>query len=111
MCYVFSFSSVINQACAQFFLSYLKYAEYVLTNSFHGTAFSVIFEKNFYNFTSDFYSSRTTNILQQLGLLNRIPEKLDDVSLQNIDYSKILPKRQQLIEEAYSYLNTLEESV
>lgn len=93
------------------FLSYLKNAEYVLTNSFHGTAFSIIFEKDFYNFTSDFYSSRTTNILQQLDLLQRIPKNLEDVSLKSVDYSKVLPKKQQLIEEAYSYLNTLEESV
>ena len=102
--------NVFDAGPAQF-LSYLKNAEYVLTNSFHGTAFSIIFEKDFYNFTSDFYSSRTTNILQLLDLLQRIPKNLDDVSLKRVDYSKVLPKKQQLVEEAYSYLNTFEESI
>ena len=30
------------------FLSYIKYAKFVLTNSFHGSVFSMIFEKEFY---------------------------------------------------------------
>ena len=30
------------------FLSYIKYAKFVITNSFHGSVFSIIFEKEFY---------------------------------------------------------------
>lgn len=34
-------------ASVEEFLGYIKYADYVVTNSFHGTAFSVIFHKDF----------------------------------------------------------------
>ncbi|MBE6740171.1 MAG: polysaccharide pyruvyl transferase family protein [Ruminococcaceae bacterium] len=93
------------------FLSYIKNAEVVLTNSFHGTAFSIIFEKEFYNFTSDFYSSRTTNILQQLDLIDRIAKSLKDVSLEKLDYKNVSIKKRKLIEESYAYLKSLEESI
>ena len=93
------------------FLSYIKNAEVVLTNSFHGTAFSIIFEKKFYNFTSDFYSSRTINILQQLDLIDRIAKSLKDISLELPDYKNVSIKKQQLIEESYAYLKSLEETI
>ena len=35
-------------ASVEEFLGYFKYADYVVTNSFHGTAFSIIFHKKFY---------------------------------------------------------------
>lgn len=38
----------ITSASIEEFLGYFKYADYVVTNSFHGTAFSVIFHKDFY---------------------------------------------------------------
>ncbi|MFQ6805188.1 MAG: polysaccharide pyruvyl transferase family protein [Lachnospiraceae bacterium] len=34
------------------FLSLIKYADYVVTNSFHGTVFSIIYEKNFVSVVS-----------------------------------------------------------
>lgn len=89
------------------FLGYLQNAEYVLTNSFHGTAFSIIFEKKFYNFTSDFYSSRITNILEQMSLVDRIPRSLDDVKSGQIDYAGVTLKKQQLADGAYEYLKSL----
>ena len=38
----------VYSASVEEFLGYVKYADYVVTNSFHGTAFSVIFHKDFY---------------------------------------------------------------
>ena len=38
----------VYSASVEEFLGYIKYADYVVTNSFHGTAFSVIFHKDFY---------------------------------------------------------------
>lgn len=45
------------------FLSLIKYAECVITNSFHATAFSIIFEKKFITVKRDSYNNRLTHIL------------------------------------------------
>lgn len=38
----------ILSASIEEFLGFFKYADYIVTNSFHGTAFSIIFHKEFY---------------------------------------------------------------
>ena len=52
------------------FLGYIKNADYVVTNSFHGTAFSVIFHKQLYTEfeTQTGYNSRADELLTSLGL-------------------------------------------
>ncbi|MCC8136460.1 MAG: polysaccharide pyruvyl transferase family protein [Clostridiales bacterium] len=45
------------------FLNLIRHAEFVCTNSFHGLAFSIIFEKKFFEFPSDRFSSRSSNLL------------------------------------------------
>lgn len=52
----------------QDFLSLIKGAEAVITTSFHGTAFSVIFEKEFYSVVNSSFASRVNNILRQFDL-------------------------------------------
>ena len=53
------------------FLALLDNAEYVLTNSFHGTAFSIIFEKQFLTCTAVGTNQRIMSLLQKAGLENR----------------------------------------
>lgn len=68
------------------FLGYFKYADYVVNVSFHGTAFSVIFNKNFYTLKSRNYE-RAYGLLKSLGLLDRFVSPNDDVGGGNdIDY-------------------------
>lgn len=63
------------------FLGYIYNASYVLTNSFHGTAFSIIFRKQFYSFINDNLpcnkqlSSRIIDLLNELGLYDRCKSK------------------------------------
>lgn len=45
------------------FLAAIKNAEYVVTNSFHGTAFSIIFEKKFFCVSHSTRNSRLENIM------------------------------------------------
>ncbi len=58
------------------FLGLIKNAEYVCTNSFHATAFSIIFKKDFWAFTdvekSISSGSRITNIASVFGLEDRV---------------------------------------
>lgn len=66
------------------FLGLFKHADYVVTNSFHGTAFSVIFNRKLYVETKqkDFKKNdRAENLLKLTGLTDSIIETLDDCNL------------------------------
>lgn len=53
------------------FLWYIKNAEYVVTNSFHGTVFSVLFRKKFITIPHAQTGNRVTELLDKLGLSQR----------------------------------------
>lgn len=71
----------INNAGPKEFLEYLLNAEYVVGTSFHATAFSLIFNKNFATFPLKGLSnsSRMLSLLQKLDLRDRFD--VDDVSV------------------------------
>lgn len=54
------------------FLGEVERAEYVLTNSFHGTVFSVIYERPFVSMLHSQTGSRTVDLLKALGLEDHI---------------------------------------
>ena len=59
------------------FLSLIHHAEAVVTDSFHGTVFSIIYNKEFYSFCSvagKKIGGRITNVLGHFGLINRLYE-------------------------------------
>ncbi len=73
------------------FLSYVDHAALVLTSSFHGTVFSLLYHKPFYvlNGKAD---NRIAPILSKIGLLNRSLEVLSDVNrvtIENIDITPV----------------------
>ena len=90
----------------------IHHAQYVVTNSFHGTAFSIIYRKNFYvEFSSD-TNSRLTHITEMLGLQDRVVKNgmCDDGS--PCDYSMAEDKLPALCAESMRYLeNALREEV
>ena len=54
------------------FLGYIHKAEYVVSNSFHAAAFSIIYEKQFLAFVHSNLGARIRNILQIHGLEDRL---------------------------------------
>ncbi len=72
------------------FLSLVNDAAFVMTNSFHGTAFSIIFEKEFYvEFSSD-TNSRLENIIDICGLEKRVISKETSYEIPElIDYANV----------------------
>lgn len=95
----------------QQFVSLIKNATYVLTNSFHATAFSVIFERTFFTAIasqSDVHNnndSRKIDFLKQLGLESRlIPNgTVPDLSAA-IDYSNTRQRLQEFRNNSMNYL-------
>lgn len=85
-------------------------AEYIITNSFHGMAFSVNFNKNFTSFIEgDPMSGRNSRIYDRckdFGLLDRIQVvgSRNEVMTENIDFSKVSSVLEDLKKESISYL-------
>jgi len=77
------------------FLSLFQNAAYVCTNSFHGTVFSVQFEKPFFTTVAPMEmahpeQSRTFNLLTTLGLTRRVVGRGDTAELtEEIDYAAV----------------------
>lgn len=68
------------------FLSYIKNARCVVTSSFHGTALSVIFRKDFYSFVHK-DCDRARDLLESIGLKDRLVSPQVSVEYQSINYS------------------------
>lgn len=75
------------------FLKYIKNAKYVVTTSFHGVAFSVNFEKQFFyalSSESNNFNSRIENLVDILKLQDRkIDKKIEEYN--DIDYNRVSP--------------------
>lgn len=85
------------------FLSYVNKAEYVITNSFHGTVFSIIFRKKFVCIPMEGTSSRMVNLLELLEMTDRLFNL--NVNIDNkIDYEKIHNQLDIYRNQSISYL-------
>ena len=74
------------------FLSLIKNATYIVTDSFHGTCFSLTFEKQFIEvLPNNTTGTRNQSILALTGLSNRIVYDFDDFSIINrmINYQPV----------------------
>ena len=62
--------NVVKDCGPSEFISYIKGAYLVITNSFHGTAFSIIFEKDFVCVAHSTRNARLDNIMELIGQQN-----------------------------------------
>jgi len=88
------------------FIGYIESADYIVTNSFHGTAFSVIYNKKFITVPHSARSSRITELLHKLDLDDRIITLQDiaaDTLEKAIGYDKVngLLRQMQTASERY----------
>lgn len=76
---------------AETFLGYLKYASYVVTDSFHGTVFSLQFHKQFVEVSPGVNKTRNENLLKMTGLTDRFVDEDNvlDVADRIIDYESV----------------------
>ena len=88
------------------FLTLIQHASAVVCNSFHGTAISIIFQKEFYVFPlqGQRNSERMTDLLDSLGIRSRFELE----TIVPIDYSTVAPLLQKNREKSMDYLRSIQ---
>lgn len=72
------------------FVNYIAHASHIITSSFHGTAFSLIFNKQFNVICEKPHqSNRMQELLDNMGLSNKLTFKSESVDGKLIDYDLI----------------------
>ena len=103
------------------FINLIKNAEYVCTDSFHGTAFSIMNHKLFFSFgryannSKQSTNSRIQSLLNSLKISNRLcnaNDSIEDCIERKIDYSQVDESLEELRKYSRNYLtNAIENSV
>lgn len=87
------------------FIHVIRNAACVVTTSFHGTAFSVIFNRPFYTVRlNDGADSRSQSLLSSLGLNDRMIEVSSSPLFSPIDYTLANTKLEKFREESQDFL-------
>tara|TARA_R110000744_G_scaffold147789_4_gene260836 strand:- start:1793 stop:2932 length:1140 start_codon:yes stop_codon:yes gene_type:complete len=91
------------------FLGLYSGASVVLTTSFHGSVFSLIFEKPFYTITpaSKNNNSRQESLMNMMNINNRLLKEGDKINLDNlydIDFDDVKTRLEVQIESSIEYL-------
>lgn len=75
----------------QNWLGYIRSAKYIITNSFHGTVFSILFEKNFttYLLDDDGKNERLLQLANITGLNERLRREDESIIKNDVDYSGV----------------------
>lgn len=84
-------AEIIDNPTVEQFLSLILHSECMITDSFHGTAFSLNFNKDFFSWMPQKYSTRLSSILELTGLSERAFSKNDArwELVEKIDYQKV----------------------
>ena len=87
-------------------LSLIYHADYVVTNSFHGTAFSINLNRQFWVYMPSKFSTRISSILDLCGLSSRLLDKeITETQMnESISYDKPNTVLQQERDVAYNFL-------
>lgn len=78
----------ITTASPENFVSLFKNASYIVTSSYHGMVFSLLFEKDF-NVVYSSVCERMINLLSELNLKERLVYDENNITLSPIDYTSV----------------------
>lgn len=94
----------IGDAGVEEFISAIRYANVVFTNSFHAICFSILFKVQFYAF-SRAYSGKVEDVCKTFGLEERYFADDNFVEKTGIDYEKVYVMYQGIRERSDNWLN------
>lgn len=96
------------------FLTLIRDAELVITDSFHGSVFSILFEKDFYTLRRDkkankeSMNSRVETLLSRFGLENRLVSEFSEITkMLKIDYNKVNQALEAARKDSLDYLKRI----
>lgn len=92
------------------FLGLIQSAKCILSNSFHATAFSIIFQKDFYVFMRhEGINTRMQDLMKDMGLTSRLVtgQELETMENSSIDYTMVEDKRENLAADSKKYISTV----
>lgn len=94
------------------FLGYFNNAEYILSNSFHGTVFPIIFKKKFFVEleAKTQINIRSQNLLNFLELSSRSELVIDNID-QPIDWVNVNNKIEKLKDYSFEYLKKITQKI
>lgn len=90
------------------FIKYIAFADYVVTDSFHGTAFSINFNKEFISVPAPKYNSRILSVLRMVDLdkeryISNVEDGMTAIE-RPIDWKTVNMKLNQKKKESLDYL-------
>lgn len=85
-------------------LSLFRNSKYVVTDSFHGTCFSFLFNREFYTFDPPKYSIRLNDVLNYFGLQTRNMSKFSISEAIDLDWTNINSKIDEFRIESKDFL-------
>lgn len=90
------------------FLSLIDNADYVVTNSFHGTSFSIIFEKIFWTCVAVGTNHRLESLLHRCGLQNRVLSEQSNFILEDLpDFKNVKCLLKGYIDSSKLYIKNI----
>ena len=92
------------EAGVEEFLSLVKNAEVVVTNSFHGAIFSVQYKRPFYVFSREQCDSKIDEVLQLFGLRDRLMINGEENIESNINWDDVHKRIDEARNQAFDFL-------
>jgi polysaccharide pyruvyl transferase WcaK-like protein len=101
----------IVEADPKEWLGYFKASSYIVTNTYHGTIFSIIFRKQFTVVINENKANKTGDLLKDYDLEDRIcssqmKRQEPESNLVDIDYSKVEQKLELAVDNSKKHLFT-----
>ena len=90
------------------FLGWFKYASFVVCASFHGTVFSLVFQRPFYSVRlNDGKDSRVQNLLEKTGTIDKfIDNYSQNTNYEMYDIDKVQSSIRTMVKSSLNYIKT-----
>ncbi|MDD2362942.1 MAG: polysaccharide pyruvyl transferase family protein, partial [Oscillospiraceae bacterium] len=109
---LFSKNNIMKNIGPEEWLYLVSNARYVVTNSFHGTAFSINLEKEFFVELSSFTNTRLINIVDMFELNDRVIINGKNINIdKKIDYVSVKYKLEIEQKQSFDYLKTMIDTI
>ena len=104
--YIFN-HKVINDCGIEEWLGYMYNADYVVTNSFHGCCFSIIFKKQVFLFERNKTDFKMPDLVDKLGMkqcLIKCENKTIPTDVKPVDYDEVYKRLDEFRRVSYNFI-------